>query len=106
MLARIISDALNEDKFSDTFNNGIDDRLNNMNDAQLAGIKKYLVPEVSNAKCKYIKEAFERTLVKTTKILVVREAIQEEIKKDEQSVNSKQYNKRRRIEVRNKKKFL
>jgi hypothetical protein len=35
----------------------------------------------------------------------VREAIQEEIKKDEQSVNSKQYNKRRRIEVR-KKKFL
>ena len=97
-IANMLTEALKEDMYSKgegSFNSKTDERLASMNDAQLAGIRKYLSPIAANTQCKYIREAFQEKLGKTETILVVREAIAGQKRKEEQSVDSKQYQRHR-----------
>lgn len=78
------------------FNSKTGERLASMNDAQLAGIRKFLGPMAASSQCKFIREAYQDKLEKTETILVVREVVAEQRRKEEQSVDSKQYQRRRR----------
>ena len=98
-LAMLLSEALKEDRYDnrlDNFNSRFQERLDNMNDAQLAGFKRYMAPIATSSKVDYIKNAFTEKLGKTVSVLTVRERNAEQKFKEEQSVDTKGYDRWRR----------
>ena len=64
-IAKIISDAFREDKFGHEFISHNEERLQAMNDAQLAGVERFLLPMIANSKITYIRDAFKELEGKT-----------------------------------------
>ena len=98
-MATLLGEALKEDRYDnrpDNFNSRFQERLDNMNDAQLAGFKKYLAPIAVSSRVGYIKEAFTEKLEKTVSILTVREKQADQKFKEEQCVDTRAYDRWRR----------
>lgn len=64
-IAKIITDAFREDKFGHEFISHSEERLQAMNDAQLAGVERFLLPMIANSKIHYIRDAFRELEGKT-----------------------------------------
>ena len=94
--AKIIGDALSEDKYSSGFISQIDDRMNACNDAQLEGMQRYLAPNANKSKFKIWKEGNSQVLGRLEKVLSVRHAIAEQKRKAKDAELQKEFRKKDR----------
>ena len=109
-MAGLLAEALKEDRYDnrpDNFNSRFQERLDNMNDAQLAGFKRFMAPIATSSRVGYIKNAFTEKLEKTVSVLTVREREAEQRVKEEESVDTKEYDRwRRRQDKQNEKEMV
>ena len=64
-ISKIIADAFREDKYGREFISHADERLQGMNDAQLVGVERFLLPMIASSKLKYVRDSFKELHSKT-----------------------------------------
>jgi len=88
--AKIMSDALKENKFDPSFSDGMMDRIESMNNAQLSGIRQYLEPTVNRSKFASWRNANAKVLNKVDEILggrlyEIQKEVEEDVKLDDKA---------------------
>lgn len=95
--AKIMSDALKEDKFDKTFSSGMEERIEDMNNAQLSGIMYHLRPTVGNSKFHIWRDANEQLMRNVDKTLSTRLDIVEKAAREDDIIDTKIHNANEKI---------
>ena len=95
--AKVMSDALKEDKFDKTFSNGMGERIEGMNNAQLSGIMYHLRPTVGNSKFHIWRDANAELMNNVNKTLSKRLDVIEKEAREDEIVDTKIHNTKEKI---------